>query len=307
MNKEHEILVEEVTKRFQFLYGYKPSKPTNYKPQTLWEIKGNDKTVFNHDVLMEMRNGKIDQKHVLFEILYNVKEILLTEAYNSFSEFMGNLRTDELSLQNSNNEVRRVYNGFVSGSPQRWKLIDPDEYLRCIQQYSYQKPQSGAYDDYWAPRIMEWVANAKDNVAQLAANSYLTSGPTLDQDSENASGQNLHALLWYNLTGDEEIPYKPGQCGNDSMTEREFFNKYWRPFTKYIQTSYGDGAEAYETDSPLDGLFNIVAEFDRHYSDPKKLFVALDRLKNTCHGRGNFGHIFMKGGNAACERISNFS
>ena len=112
--------------------------------------------------------------------------------------------------------------------------------------------------------------------------------------------------MWYNLTGDEEIPYRPGQCGNDSPSEREFFNNYWRPFTKYIQTRYGEGSETYETDSPLDGLFNVVAEFDKHSSNPKQLFVTLDRLKNACHNRGGLGHIFMKGGNEACARISNF-
>jgi len=302
MNKDQ---LKEVADYFTHLYNYNPSNPTKFKQKPLLEIKRGDKTLFNHNVLVEMREGKIDRKHPLFEILHNVTDILLTEAYDLFADFMVKLKTDKMSLQSPNNEIRRVYQGFKSGTSQRWTLIDPDEYLRCIQQFSYQKPQSGAYEDYWAPRIMDWVANAKDNVAQLAANSYLTSGPTLDQESENSQGQNLHALLWYNLTGDEEIPYRPGQCGNDSPSEREFFDKYWRPFTQYIKTSYGEGAESYETDSPLDGLFNIVAEFDKNSQDFKKMLVTLDRLKNSCHGRGGFGHIFMKGGNEACAKISN--
>ena len=306
MNSEQKELIKETTNRFNFICGYNSSKPTNYKPKTLLEIKGGDKTVFTYNVLQEMRSGKINQKHVLFEILHNVKDILLTEAYNTFSEFMGNLKTDKLSLQNSNNVIRKTFMGFMKRSPQRWKLIDPDEYLRCIQQYSYQKPQSEAYDDYWAPRIMEWVANAKDNISQLAANSYLTSGPTLDPRTTNENGENLLNRLWFDLTGDTQIPLFKEDCVGE---KGKYFNKtYWIPFTNYIGTSFGDsedGSGAYETDSPLDGFFNVVAEFDKNYSEPKKMFVTLDRLKNTCHGRGNFGHIFMKGGNAACEKISN--
>ena len=265
----------------------------NYKPQTLIEIKRGDKTVFTYHVLQEMREGKIDKKHVLFDILNNVKEIFHTEAYHSFSEFMANLRTDTSSLQNSDNVVKRTFMSFMKKKPQRWKLINPDEYLLCTQQYT----QSGVYDDYWVPRIMEWVANAKDNIAQLAANSYLTSGPTLYPRSTNENGELRLNRLWYDLSGDKKIPLL-----KDSPREnvKYFNNMYWLPFTNYIGTNFGDsedGCGAYETDSPLDGLFNVVAEFDKNYSDAKKMFVTLDRLKNIRHGRGGFGHIFMKGSN----------
>ena len=297
---QHQI--NEATRRFNFLCNYKPDKPTNYKPQTLSEIKGNDKTIFTYNILQEMQNGVIDQKNILFEILHNVKDILLTEAYNTFSDFMSKLKTDKASLESSDNIIRMVFERFKSGNSQNWKLINPDEYLRCIQQYSYQKPQSGAYDDYWTPRIMGWVANAKDNIAQLAANSYLCNGPTLDRSDENSNGQNLHAILWYNLTGDEDIPYKPGDCTHYTDKEKNFMDKYWGKFYTYTGTNF---SVAYETDSALDGFFNIVAEFDKNYSDPKKLFVTLDRLKNMCHNRGSFAHLFMKGGNEACTQISN--
>jgi hypothetical protein len=213
---------------------------------------------------------------------------------DTFPEFMQKLMTDETSLLRSDNAIRKVYEGFKSGTPQRWHLFEPEEYMRCIQQYS---PQSGAYDDCWAPRIAEWVANAKKNVLQFAANSYLCSGPTLEQDSENSQGQNLHALLWYHLTGDEEIPYRPGQCGNDSLAERAFFDNYWRPFTKYIETKYGDGAETFETDSPLDGFFDIIADFDKNYPDYPKMLATLDKLIHLCHHRGTLAHLFVKGGN----------
>jgi len=167
----------------------------NHKSKTLQEIKGDDKTVFTYDVLQEMREGKIKSNHPLFDILHHVRDILPTEACDTFSEFMSKLRTDSKSLQEPGNVVRRVYEGFKKGAPQRWKLIESDELLSCIQQYSCQKPQSGANDDYWVAKIMDWVVSAKDNIAQLAANSYLCSGPTLEQDSENSQGQNLHALL----------------------------------------------------------------------------------------------------------------
>jgi len=304
MNKQE--VINEATRRFKFLMGYDPAKPTNYKPQTLLEIKRGDKTVFNHDLLIEMRKGKIDRNHPIFEILHNVTDILLTEAYNTFSEFMSNLKTDTLSLHNPNNVVRQVYEGFKSGRKQRWKLIDPDEYLRCIQQYSYMKPQSGAYDDYWVPRIMDWVANAKDNLSQLAANSYLTSGPSLDPRITNSKGELTLNRMWRDLTGDEKIPVTKEECTDERS--RYFNRTYWIPFTRYIESNFGDsedGSGAFETDSPLDGFFNLTAEFDRNYSDPKKLFVTLDRFINMCHGRGSFAHLFMKGGNEACTRISN--
>jgi len=85
------------------------------------EFKRGDKTVFNHDVLVEMREGKIDKEHLIFEVLHNVTDILLTEAYDTFSEFMTNLKTDRDSLRNSKNVIRKVYNGFKSGTPQQWK------------------------------------------------------------------------------------------------------------------------------------------------------------------------------------------
>jgi len=309
MTKEQRILAEEALSRFTSIMNYNPSNPTGYKtPQTLLEIKRGDKTVFNHSILVEMRNGKIETKHPLFEILHNVKDILLTEAYDTFSEFMSKLKTDTMSVQNSNNVVRRVFMNFMKRQPQHWKLIDPDEYLRCIQQFSYQKPQSGAYEDYWVPRIMDWAANAKDNVAQLAANSYLTSGPSLDPRATNSKGELTLNRLWFDLSGDKKIPLKKDE--EYFVAKEKYFNKtYWNPFTSYIGTNFGDsedGSGAYETDSPLDGLFNVVAEFDKNYSDFKKMLVTLDRLKNSCHGRGGFGHIFMRGGNEACSRISNF-
>jgi len=309
MTREQKILAEEAARRCDFLFNYDPSKPTKYhKPQTLLEIKKGDKTVFSYDVLREMREGKIDKNHILFEILHNVRDILLTEAYETFASFMSNLRTDTNSVQNPNNVVRWVFQNFKSGTPQRWKLIDPDEYLRCIQQFSYQNPQSGTYEDYWAPKIGDWVANAKDNVAQLAANSYLTSGPSLDPRSVNANGELRLNRLWFDLSGgDKKIPLRRDE---NYYTEKDrYFNRtYWIPFTEYIGTNFGDsedGSGAYETDSPLDGLFNVIAEFDRNKADFKKMLVTLDRLKNSCHGRGGFGHIFMKGGNEACARISN--
>ena len=145
----------------------------NHKSKTLQEIKGDDKTVFTYDVLQEMREGKINSNHPLFDILHNVGDILLTEAFEAFSVFMSKLKTDSKSVQDPDNVVRRVYEGFKKGMPQRWKLIEPDELLSCIQHYSCPKAQSDANDDYWVAKIMDWVANAKDNIAQLAANSYL--------------------------------------------------------------------------------------------------------------------------------------
>jgi len=265
----------------------------NHNSKTLQEIKGDDKTVFTYNVLQEMREGKIKSNHPLFDILHHVRDIIPTEAYDTFSEFMSKLRTDSKSVQEPDNVVRIVYEGFKNGAPQRWKLIEPVELQRCIQHYSCPKPLSGANDDYWVAKIMGWVASAKNNIAQLAANSYLCSGPTLEQDSENSQGQNLHALLWYDLTGDEEIPYRARQCGKDSIAERVFFDNYWRPFVKYIGTKYGEGVETSETDSPLDGLFNVVAEFDKNLSNSKELLVTLDRLKYLRHHRGGFAHIFM--------------
>ena len=214
--------------------------------------------------------------------------------YNIFSEFMQKLLTDKNSLQNPDNAVRKVYEGFKSGIKQRWLLIDANEYLKCMEQYSHFAPQSDVYDELWTPLIKDWVAKTKENILQFAANSYLCSGPTLEQDSENSQGQNLHALLWFNLTGDEEIPYRPRECGHDSPAERRFFDTYWRPFTKYIETKYGDGAETFETDSQLNGLFNIVAEFEKNCSNNKLLLAALDNLINLRHNRGTLAHLFIE-------------
>ena len=309
MNFEKSQLIEEASRRFNFMCNYDPSNPSNYTPTpTLLEIKGADKTVFTYDILKEMREGKISSTHPLFKIMPHVKDILLTEAYDTFSEFMSKLKTDKYSLLNGDNIIRKTYNNFKNNIPQRWKLIDPDEYLRCIQEYSFFEPQSGAYDDYWSRKIIDWVAGAKDNIAQFAANSYLYSGPTLDQTETNGKDQNLLAILWYNLTGDESIPYQPGECSDEygeSQKEREFYENYITKFRSYINTKFGDVAESTETDSPLDGIFNIVAAFDKNYSNFKNMFVVLDRLKNMCHGRGGLGHLIMKGGNAACEKICN--
>ena len=313
-NMSPQEIMQEAARRFNFTVNYNPSKPSNYP--TLLEIKGKDKTVFTYELLKEMRNGRVSPIHPIFEVLHNVRDILLTEAYDKFSEFMAKLSTDKNQLLHPDNVVRQTYENFRKGIPQRWKLIHPDEYIRCIEQYSFYEPHSESYDEYWAPRIVDWVANVKDNIAQFAANSYLFTGPTLERTDTNTKGQNLLALLWYNLTGDEEIPYHPTKSEPDeysygydepqeSRGERKFYKKYIGKFKNYIKTSFGKGAESTETDSPLDGMFNIIAAFDKNYSDFKKMFVTLDRLKNMCHGRGGLGHLIMKGGNAACEKICN--
>jgi hypothetical protein len=309
---EQEQLTEAYQKRFQFLYGYDPAKGGQqtetkvvYKNK-LSEIKGNDKTVFTHTVLQEMREGKFDEKHLIFEALPSVKTLLLLdEEFQRFSEFMQSLRTDADALKSPDNAIRKVFQGFVSGKQQEWHLIEPEDYHMALRQYSYNTPQSEAYDSYWAPKIMEWVEMAKLNVQQFVANSYLCSGPTLEQDSENNKGQNLMALMWFNLTRDKSISYKPHECGKDSEKERAFFDKYWRPFTKYIKTRYGEGSETFESDSPLDGFFNLIAEFDANKGDFKQWLVTLNKLIDLCHNRGSLAHLFIRGGNEACARISN--
>ena len=346
-NKSPQKILEDALKHHKFLCNYDPSKPTNYDPSkiskylTLREIKGGDATTFNHDVLKQMREGKIKPSHPLFEVLRSVKGILqLNEAYDTFSEFMSKLRTDTNSVKNSNNVLRQTYENFKKGTPQRWKLIDPDEYLRCMQQFTHEysnplsgagsidpettfysaggdRPQFGATEDYWTPRIYDWIANTKDNIAQLVANSYLTSGPTLtkqkngtiqyDPRATNAQGELTLYRLWFDLSGDKKIPLRKDDPYFD--TKERYFNKtYWMPFTNYIGTDFGDsedGSGAFETDSPLDGAFDIIAAFDKNYSNPKRLFGVLDRMKNLGHGRGSFAHILFKGGKEACTRITN--
>ena len=331
-------LIEETRRRFNFISNYNPAQPENYR-KTLREIKGDDKTLFNHDFLVKMREGKVKSNHPIFEILHHVNDILLTEAYNTFSEFMQSLRTDEQSLKNPKNAIRMVYNGFKSGNPQQWKLINPDEYKRCMTGYanrhsplsgesgggmtytgkeasSHFGPQSGAFDDYWCPRIWDWVASAKDNVAQLAANSYLNSGPSLDPRVTNSKGELTHSRLWYDLSGDPKIPLTKEDNSTivvnnegQEVTKQKYFDRtYWIPFVKYIGTDFGDsedGEGVFETDSALDGFFNAVAQCDKHHNDCRKLFGALDFLIHVAHNRGSFAHLFMKGGNKACAWISN--
>ena len=325
-------ILEEAARRFTFNLNYDPAKPRNYP--TLREIKGGDATVFNHELLKEMREGRISPIHPIFEALPNVRDILqLNEAYDTFSEFMSKLRTDTNSVKNSNNVIRRVFQDFMKRTPQRWKLIDPDEYLRCMQQFSHtyvnplgsfssgsgfekQRPQFGAEEDYWAPRIYDWIANIKDNIAQLAANSFLVSGPTVkkqksgrvqyDPRATNERGELTLNRLWFDLSGDKKIPLTNDEY--QGPREKYFNRTYWTAFTEYIGTDFGDtedGSGAFETDSPLDGAFDIVAEFDKNYSDPKKLFGVLDRIKNLAHGRGSFAHLIIKGGKEACSKITN--
>jgi hypothetical protein len=301
-------IIEETVKRFNFMSNYDVSKPYRYNRTTLREIKGDDKTVFTYDVLIEMRDGKLNKKHPLFEILSNVTDILqLNEEFNSFSDFMQKLKTDSNSVQNSNNYIRKTYNNFKNGKPQHWQLIDPDEYLRCIQKFThFDKPMFGALEDYWTPRIYEWVSMTKDNVAQLAANSYLVNGPSLDPRIINSKGELTLNRLWFDLTNDKNIVYYKQDATKQSNS---YFNKtYWMPFVNYIGTSFGDsddGSGAYETDSPLDGIFNAVAGIDKNQSDPQQLFVALDRVIHIAHSRGSLAHMFVKGGNAALSKITN--
>jgi len=265
------------------------------QPKTLREIKGDDRTVFTHDVLERMRDGEIDERHPIFGILHHVKDILhQNEAYDSFSEFMRKLKTDANSLQNPDNYIRRVYEDFRNGKPQQWKLIDPDEYQQFFQ--------SDEFDACRQAQITGWIADAKDNAAQLAANSYLTSGPALDPRVKNSKGELTFYRLWHDLAGDEKITFF-----SENRNDRHFDRTYWNPFVEYIGTDFGDseeGAGAFETDSPLDGFFNIIAEFEKNPSDFKKMFAALDKLINIRHNRGRFIHLFMRGGSDACSKIA---
>jgi hypothetical protein len=274
----------------------------------LREIRNANGHHFNYKILKEMRNGTFPEDDDLFNVLPAVREILqINEAYQSYSQFMKALSTDDKFLQSSSNAIRKTYNRFMAETPQRWYLIDPEEYLYALQRHS--KVQSGLSDDYWKKKIFEWENGVKENIQQFAGNSYLISGPTLDPRDYNENDENLLNLLWYNLTGDETIPYKRDDLKRPH-SDREFIKKYWNPFWQYIGTKFGDSdgndIESYETDAPMEGLFNLVAEFDKNRMDADKNIVTLNKLIDVVHGRGSLSHLFVKGGVSALNKIAGY-
>ena len=298
------MLLQEIIKACQFPYN--PPNPVWYS-NNLREMMSKTKVHFNYYLLKEIHDGVIDQNDELLTYLPNVKQVLQNdEAYQSFSQFMGALRIDQKSLQNPSNAIRKVYNNFVNGTPQKWELIDPDEYISALKSFS--QPQSVASENDRSKKIRQWEEMTKVNVQQFAANSYLTSGPCLDPRITNSQGQNTFHLLWYYLSGDEKIPYQgKNRISNDELSARErYFNRtYWIPFINYIGTSFGGGDMAFETDSTFNPIFDLIAELDRNKIDDHNSLITLNKLIDIVHGRGTISYLFIKGGiNALAKAAS---
>ena len=239
--------------------------------------------------MTEIRDGRFDRQDDLLTFLPNVRYVLQSnEAYGRFASFMSSLRIEAKSLQEPSNAIRKVYLDFRNGTPQQWELIDPDEYFSALKN---DKPLT-------TDKVSQWVAMAKENIKLFAANSYLTSGPCLDPRVTNSEGQNTLYLLWYYLTGDEQIPYQAkNRISKEELSARErYFNKkYWNPFVNYMGTSFGDGGKAFETDSTLNPLYDLVAELERYQMDADKNLVTLTKLIDIVHGRGTISYLFVEG------------
>lgn len=299
------IDLKEDIRRFNFLSKYNVSQPEAYiSTNNLRDMINVNNYHFNYKILKEMKNGVFHKYDNLFEVIPSVKEILkIDEAYQTYSNFMMNLGTDAKSLKSSSNAIQKTYNKFVNGISQHWYLIEPEEYIYALKRY--EKIQSDLSDNYWAKKIFEWEDGVKSNIQQFISNSYLVSGPTLDPRTYNENGENLLNLLWYNLSGDDSIPYRREDLSK-SHADREFIRKYWSPFVDYIGTKFGDDVDSYETDAPLEGLFNLVAEFDKNKMDYKKNLVTLNKLIDMVHGRGSLSHLFIRGGISSLDKISGY-
>jgi hypothetical protein len=297
--------IEETVKRFQFLSEYDTGKPTNYYD----ELKEYTKRVnrpLNHKMLSEMRGGYINEHRAILDLHPNINSILkIDEAYQNFSTFISSLKTDTASLQNPENSVRKVFNNFMNGTPQKWLLINPQEYHAALK-HVMNSTAHRLGDDHWARKVSEWEDMVKHNIRQLAANSFLTSGPELNQGRINSNGENSHYLLWRNLSGDENIPVKREEI---TFEKAALFNDtYLDPFIDYIGTNQDHDGEAYETDSllSLNRLFDIVAEFDKNRMDANKNIITLNRLIDIVHGRGSLSYLFVKGGVESLDDIAGF-
>lgn len=289
--------IREILRRFNLLYT--PESGEAYI-NNLRKIKNENEHHFNYQILTEMRNGTFPEDDDLYNVLPAVRDLLqVDEDCQSFSQFMEALMTDAQSLQSPDNAVRKVYNGFVSKKPQYWRLISPEEYLQALRHYS--KMQSGLSGDCWQKKMPEWIDGVKVNIQQFIANSFLTSGSTLNFMELNSEKQNLYQLLWYNLSKDESIPYQPYDRTYEA--ERQFYKKYWHTFADYTGTNFDNNSATYETDAPLEGLFNLVAELYRNKMDVPKNLVTLNKLIDLVHGRGSLAHLFIKGGLAALNNI----
>jgi hypothetical protein len=290
MNQFKKIMnIQETGREFNLLHTSDSGK---VYVNNLRKIRNSNNHHFNYEILTEMRDGTFPQDDDLYDVLPAVRDLLqFDEGYRAFSQFMQALKTDAQSLQSPTNAIRKVYNGFVSKRLQYWHLINPTEYRRAISVENWEKMEIADYD-YWSKKISVWKGYVKVNIQQFIANSFLTSGPTFDPTETNSEKQNLLYLLWYNLAKDESIPYQ--SYDRTFEAERQFNQKYWHPFIDYTGTDFGDNVATYETDAPLEGLFNLVAELDKNKTDVQKNLVTLSKLIDLVHGRGSLSHLFIK-------------
>jgi hypothetical protein len=129
LNKED---LEKLKRRLKFLNEYNTEVSDVHYTNNLRKMTNKNNHHFTHKVLTEMKDGIFNDDY-LFEVMPAVKDILqLNEAYQSFSTFMEALNTDEQSLQSPSNAIRQAYDGFVSGEPQLWRLINIDPILCAV-------------------------------------------------------------------------------------------------------------------------------------------------------------------------------
>jgi hypothetical protein len=224
---------------------------------------------------------------------------ILTEGYIRADAFVQSIKSDEVSLKDNNNAIKRTYLRFAAKQPQKWMLINPSEYHAALYECTIEPWASATVtEEKWQPKVEDWEDMIKFNIQQFISNSILNRGPSFDETEETRDGKNIHAQLRYHLTGDEEITYH----------ENYFWFTYVNPFRKYIHTQYGNNSSSTETDSwtLVYAFIDYIKEFDKNHFDFRKNLVTINKIINIAHDRGPLASIFVNGGSDALDKIAGY-
>lgn len=180
-------------------------------------------------------------------------------------------------------------------------LINPSMYQKALIEFV----KYGKFIHFPVKYIYQWMGIIMKNTALLNANSQLVGAGTENIPIELYEKYFSEIFKQYCPCG-YTIDGNMISCADDGGSDELDFNEFlWITTSIYDFISAPDGSRGY-TDFALPALFSIINEYDDGMK-PEQVIVLINRILDVTHEKGDLPSIFIIGGQATLDKISNSS
>lgn len=214
--------------------------------------------------------------------------MLLLES-NNFNDYINKYDTEY---------VLRTYK--VSPTSDIWQpLIEPSMYYKALSEFV----KYGKFMRFPIKHIYQWMGIIMKNAALLDANSQLV----------GAGMNNIPTELYEKYFPEIFKKYCP--CGytidgnmitcadEEGPSSLDFGEFLWTTTDIFNFISAPDGSRGY-SDFAIPEIFSIIDEYDDSMP-PEKVITIINRVLDVTHENGDLSSVFIRGGRAVLDKISN--